>query len=230
MTNVNWERWARASGIVFVVLFVVAYIIYGEQPKVGASGEELVSFYDGDRGRVLTASIIFSVAILFLIWFAASIASTLREAGQGGWGAATIGSSATLAAVFYVLILLGIGLSYSIAGTGDPGVTAALNDLAWAAVVMVAFPGALVIFAATMGLWRAGIVATWYGWTGLAATIVALLAGTTWTTDGFWAPDGAYSRFVAPIVVLAWIAVTSGILYARTSTEAAPERAAIPTP
>ena len=35
MATVNWERWARASGIVFFVLFVVAFIVFGtDQPKV----------------------------------------------------------------------------------------------------------------------------------------------------------------------------------------------------
>ncbi len=37
MSNVNWERLWRASGIAFVVMFVIAYVIYGDQPKVSAS-------------------------------------------------------------------------------------------------------------------------------------------------------------------------------------------------
>jgi hypothetical protein len=54
---------------------------------VGASADELVSFYDGDRTRILIASVLFGGALLFLLWFGAAIASTLRDAGQGGWGA-----------------------------------------------------------------------------------------------------------------------------------------------
>jgi len=228
MTNVAWERWARATGIVFVVLFVVAYIIYGDQPKVGASTDDIVAFYDGDRGRIITGSIIFSVALLFLLWFVAAIASTLREAGQGGWGAATIGAGATIAGMNYLLITLGVGLAYSIAGTGEAGVLSALNDLAWTVIVLTSFPAGLAIGAATMGLWRAGIVADWFGWAGLAASVLVLLAGTTWAMDGFWATDGAYSRFISPFVAMVWIAVTSGILYMR-STATAPEREAVPT-
>jgi hypothetical protein len=57
MMNVNWERLWRASGIAFVVQFIIAYVIYGDQPKVGASAGALVSFYDGDRGRVLIAAV-----------------------------------------------------------------------------------------------------------------------------------------------------------------------------
>jgi len=231
MTTVNWERWSRATGIVFVVLFIVAYIIYGDQAKVGASTDELASFYVDDRGRVLTASVIFGVAIIFFLWFAAAVASTLRDAGQGGWAGATIASSTAVAGVFFVLITLGAGLAYSIAGpTGSEDVIRALNDLSWAVVVMTSFPATLLILASSIGLWRAGIITAGLGWAGLAGAIIVLLGGTTWADDGFWAPDGAYSRFITPIVFLAWIAIVSGLLYARApSTAQAPERAAVPT-
>lgn len=226
MTNVNWERYWRGSGIGFVVMFVVAYVIYGDQPKVGASAEELVSFYDGDRTRILIASVLFGGAVLFLLWFAAAIASTLRDAGQGGWGVAATASSAALAAVFFVLITVGAALAHSIAGSGNDAVTSGLNDLAWACVVMVSFPAAMLIMAGTFGLRRAGLISNALFSAGLAAVVLVLLGGTTWASDGIWAPDGAYSRFISPIVALAWTAVVSGLLFTKgPSTAPAPERA-----
>jgi hypothetical protein len=97
---------------------------------VGASAVKLVSFYDGDRTRILIATVIFGGAVLFLLRFAAAIASTLRDAGQGGWGAAATASSAALAAVFFLLITVVAALAYSIAGSGNIAVTSGLNDLA----------------------------------------------------------------------------------------------------
>ena len=41
---VDWERNWRGSGIGLVLFFIVAYVIYGSQPKVGASTGTLVSF------------------------------------------------------------------------------------------------------------------------------------------------------------------------------------------
>jgi magnesium-transporting ATPase (P-type) len=231
MTNVNWERWARASGIAFAVLFIISYLIYGDQPEVGASADELASFYFGDRGRILTASVLFSGAVLFLLWFAAAIASTLRDAGLGGWAAATTASSAALAAVFFVLITLSAALAYSITGSNAPAITAALNDLAWACLVTGSFPAAMLIMAGTFGLRRAGILSDALWLAGVLATVLVLLGGTTWATDGFWAPDGAYSRFIEPIVALAWVVVVSWLLYARgPSTPRTPQREATPAP
>jgi hypothetical protein len=37
-TPVFWERLWRMSGINFVVFFIIAYVIYGHQPQVGAGG------------------------------------------------------------------------------------------------------------------------------------------------------------------------------------------------
>jgi hypothetical protein len=196
MVNVNWERLWRASGIAFVVLFIISYVIYGDQPTVGASADKLVSFYDGDRGRILTATILFSGAVLFLLWFAAAIASTLRDAGQGGWAAATTAPSAALAAVFFVLITLNAALAYSIAGSGNDTITSGLNDVAWACVVIASVPAAMLIMTGTFGLWRAGIVSNALGLAGFIAVVLVLLGGTTWATDGIWAPNGAYSRFI----------------------------------
>jgi hypothetical protein len=227
MTNLFWERLWRSSGISFVVFFIIAYIIYGDQPKVGASAEKLVSFYDGDRTRILIATVIFGLAVLNLLWFAAAITSTLRDSGQGGWGAAATASSAALGAAFFLLITVGAALAYSIAGSGNDTVTSGLNDFAWALVVIVSFPAAMLIMAGTFGLWRAGIISNALFWAGVAAVVLVLLGGTTWASDGFWAPDGAYSRFISPIIALAWVTVVSGLLFTREPSSArAPERTA----
>jgi hypothetical protein len=229
--NPDWERLWRSAGIQFVVLFIIAWIIYGDQPKVGASAEKLVSFYDGDRTRILIATVIFGLAVLNLLWFAAAITSTLRDAGQGGWGAAATAASAALGTVFFLLITVGAALAYSIAGSGNSAVTSGLNDLAWALVVIVSFPAAMLIMAGTFGLWRARIISNALFSAGVAAVVLVLLGGTTWATDGFWAPDGAYSRFISPIIGLAWIVVISGLLVMRgPSTAGAVERPAVPAP
>ncbi len=55
----NWDRMWRGSGAVFVVLTIVAFFIYGSQPELGASPAELLSFFHGDRTRILIATVVF---------------------------------------------------------------------------------------------------------------------------------------------------------------------------
>jgi hypothetical protein len=227
---VDWERNWRGSGIGFVLFFIVAYVIYGSQPKVGASTGTLVSFYDGDRTRILIAAVILGIGVLNLLWFAAALSNELRAAGQGTWAAAATAASAALGVIFFLLIMVSASLAYSIAGSGNNQLTSGLNDLSWVLTVIASFPAAMLIMAGSFGLREAGAISRTSFLTGVAAVVLVLLGGTTWAGDGFWAPDGAYARFITPIVALAWIAVVSGLLYVRSpSTVSTRERAAVPT-
>src|SRR5580692_1788623 len=102
-THAFWERLWRTGGIQFVVFLIIAYVIYGYQPQVGASADSLVAFYHGNRARILIAAVFSGLNVLNLMWFAAAIKTTLADAGQDGWGAAATASSAALAGLFLLI-------------------------------------------------------------------------------------------------------------------------------
>jgi hypothetical protein len=211
-TPAFWERLWRAAGIQSVGLFIIGYIIYGYQPHVGASAAALAAFYDGNRTRILIAAVFFGLSILNLLWFAAALRTTLADVRQDGWGAAATASSAALGGLFLLLVTVGAALAYSIAGSRNHALPSGLNDFAWAGVVLTSFPRAMLIMAGTFGLWRAGLISNGLFAAGVAAVVLVLLGGTTWLSGGFWAPDGAYSRFVSPIIGLVWVLVVSRVL------------------
>jgi hypothetical protein len=225
----DWDRIWRGSGIGAVLFLVVAGVLYGSSPKVGASAEKLVSFYDGDRTRILIATVIFCIGFLNLLWFAAALSTDLRDEGKSGWGAAVTASSAALGAMLFARMTVRAALAFSISGSGSTGVTSGLNDLAWALSVIVSFSAAMLVMAGSFGLWRAGIISKTAFGAGVAAVVLVLLGGTTWARDGFWAPDGGYA-IVSAIILYLWVAVVSGFLFMRRPSAArAPERAAVPT-
>ena len=215
-TPAFWERLWRTGGIQSVFCFIIAYLVYGHQPQVGASADALVAFYDGDRTRILIAAVFSGLAVLNLMWFAAALRTTLADAGQDGWGAAATASSAALGALFLLLIAVVAALAYSIAGSGNHTLTSGLNDFAWAGVVLTSFPRAMLIMSGAFGLWRARLISNALFAAGVAAVVLVLLGGTTWLSGGFWAPDGAYSRFVSPIIGLVWVVVVSRVLLTRS--------------
>ena len=215
-TGAFWERLWRMSGIQFAVFFIITYVIYGYQPQVGAPTDALVAFYDGHRVRVLIAAFFSGLNLLNLLWFAAALRTTLADAGQDGWGAAATASSTALGGLFLVLITVVAAIAYSIAGSGNHTLTSGLNDLAWVGAVLTSFPRAMLIMAGTFGLWRAGLISNAFFAAGVAAVVLVLLGGTTWLSGGFWSPDGAYSRFVSPIIGLVWVVVVSRILSTRS--------------
>jgi hypothetical protein len=174
-----------------------------------------LSFYHGDRTRILIAVVILGLAILNLMWFAAAIASVLRYAGVGGWGLAAVAASAAVSAVFLAFIAVNAALAYSVAGRGATAVTSGLNDLSWAGAVLAAFPAAMLVMATAFGTWRAGIITSSMFNVGVAAVVLTLLGGTTWASNGFWAPDGTYTKIIAPIIGLAWLGYISVVLTSR---------------
>ena len=214
-TPAFWERLWRTGGIQSIFCFIIAYLVYGNQPQVGASPDALTAFYDGERTRILIAAVFSGLAILNLMWFAAALRTTLADAGQDGWGAAATASSAAVGALFFLLITVVAALAYSIAGSGNQTLTSGLNDFAWAGVVLTSFPRAMLIMSGAFGLWRARLISNALFAAGVAAVVLVLLGGTTWLS-GFWSPYGAYSRFVSPLIGVVWVVVVSRVLLTRS--------------
>jgi hypothetical protein len=222
---VDWGRIWRGNGVITVLFFVVGWIIYGSQPEVGSSANELVSFYDGDRTQILIAAVILGLNVLNLMWFAAALSTDLRDAGTGGWATAATASSAALGGILLLLITLNAALAYSIAGAGNDQITSALSDLSWVLIVLASFPAAMLVMSGSFGLWRAGLISNAWFSAGVAVVVLGVLRGTTWADDGFWAPDGAYSQFITPIIGLVWLTVVSGFLVVRgRSSVSSPDR------
>jgi len=215
-----WERLWRGSGNNFVIFAIVAYVIYGSQPQVGASADGLAAFYVGHRTRILISAVFSGLAVLNLMWFAAALRATLADAGQDGWGGAATASSAAVGALFLLLIAVTAGLAYSIAGSGNQSLTPGLNDLTWALVVLTSFPRAMLIMSGSFGLWRAGLISNRLFGAGVAVVVLGVLGGTTWVNGGLWAPDGAYSRFIWPSIGLVWVLVFNRVLARSPATRA----------
>jgi hypothetical protein len=190
-----WEHLWRTAGLQSVGCFVGAYFVYGYQPEV--------------------AAIFAGMGVLNLMWFAAAIRTTLIDAGQDGWGAGATASSAALGALLFLLVSGQTALTHSIASLGNQPLTSALNDLVWAGVVMTSFPRAMLIMAGTFGLWRGGLISNRQFTAGVVAVVLVLAGGSTWMSDGFWAPSGAYSRFISPAIAFVWIAAVSRVLLNR---------------
>lgn len=223
-----WARIWRSAGIQSMAFFVVGYIIFGDQPGVGASPEKLAAFYSGDRTRILIASVFFGFGVLNLLWFGAALASALRDAGMGGWAGAATAATGAFGGIVLVNVTVVAALAYSIVGSGSPELVSGLNDISWALQVLTSFPAAMVLMAGTFGLWRAQIISNMTYWSIFPGWVLVVLGSTTWARDGFWAADGAYLQFVTPIIFAALVTFFSGLLTLRASTADAPARAAVP--
>src|ERR1700738_3940598 len=71
---------------------------------------------------------------------------------------ASADASAAFGALFLLLIAIGAGLAYSIAGSGNHALASGLNGLGWALLVLSSFPRAMLTMSGAFRLWRAGLV------------------------------------------------------------------------
>jgi hypothetical protein len=210
-----WERLWRTAGIQFVGFYIIAYVIYGYPPGVGASPDALVAFYGGNQARILIATVFLGLNVLNLMWFAAALKTTLADVGQDGWGSAATASSAAFGGLYLLLISMDAALAYSISGSGNQMFLSGLNDVAWALFVLTSFPRAMLIMSAAFGFWRARLISNALFVVGVTLVVLGVLGGTTWLS-GLWAPDGIYSRFILPTISLVWVLVVSRVLLTRS--------------
>lgn len=225
--GLDWERLGRASGAIFVVIAAVAFIVMGEQPAISDAPEEIVAYFDGDRGRILTGTVLFGIALAMSGFFVGTIANMLREAGQGRVAATTIVLGGAFLAIQCLVTAVSGALALNIAAAGDAGLAHALYSLGWASDVLSAFPLAGVLVVISIGLSRVRAIPDWLLFAGLGAALVTALRGTNWARDGFWSPTGAWA-IITIIVVMLWLLVTSVVLY--RAAGAAPVAMAAPGP
>ena len=218
--SIDWERWSRGAGIAFVVLTIASFVVGGEPPAVGDAPEDVISYYDNDRGQILASSFLFALALGFWLWFAGSVANGLRERGQGRVGATVVGAATAFVAVQLVATGLNAVLAFSVAGDGDLAVAKALFDLTWALDVLAAVPSAVFFLAAAVGLRRTETIPSWLSWAGIAVAALFVLRTTTWAREGFWSPTGEYLFVLIPLASL-WILALSVTLVRAASSEVA---------
>src|SRR5581483_6910403 len=125
------RRLDAATGVIFAVVALVAFVLPGAPPKADASPEKLVNFFAGHRGDILAGDFLLGVAAFFFLWFLGSVRSYLR-AGEGGAGrvsSAAFGGGVVGTALLLAGAAVLNGTSFKIAYSGDVNLLRALFDI-----------------------------------------------------------------------------------------------------
>jgi len=223
MDGRNWDRWAAASGVVFVALFVAGFFSTTKPPSLNAANPKWVQFVLGHTKELKISSILFGLAMIAFLWFAGSMASRLRAAGETRIASTLM--AATAAAVAIAGLLVACQAALVRIAADDATQVKGFVDLMQVGGVIFAFPSCVIVAALALGALRSRLLPTWYGWLSALAAVVVLFGGGALAQKGFYSPDGAYSVIVT-IVFAAWVLVTSGLLVAETGR--APRAAAAP--
>jgi hypothetical protein len=215
MNDDRFVEYGAATGIVFVVLSLVGFIVLPTPPDLNAPSQDWASYFLGHHDGVRASVVLLAVAMFFFIWFLGTLTSVLRIAT----GTPRLPSIAFAGGILGAASLL-VGLAaeavaaYRPQGV-DPLITRAMNDIFVMAGV-AGIPAFTALFAATaVVILRTGAFPAWLGWLLVAAAAVQPLTfGALFTKHGAFAGDGVLGLFVPVIVAFVAIFALSALITA----------------
>jgi hypothetical protein len=200
MNGWRWSRLDFLPGILFVVLFVVAFALTGD---TGDTAQELAEFYaEGDnRAKAFASFFLFLAGMLAFLWFLGALRAALAtvEPPPGRMTPLAFGSGLVSATLLIGAISTFVAPAGAAEQEGFEFDANAANVIANAGYAM--FVAALVIAALFVAVvssiaLRTAVLPRWLAWLGLPVAVVML-----------------FSIFFFPLFVfLAWVLVVSVVM------------------
>jgi hypothetical protein len=213
---VGLARWAPVSGIIFVALWIVLFVV-AKDP--GDTDAEITAYFadDGNRTRQITTFFLVLGAGLFFVWFLTVLRGRLARAeGRPGpltalaFGAGLVSVGLWLvAAVFFAAIASAVDFTENDLYTVEPNTFRLIDNMGYTLWFSGTTIASLVVVATSILSVKTGFVPKWIGWLGFVAAATMLVA--------FF--------FIPFLIWLGWVLVVSVVLIWKPS-ETAPTAAA----
>jgi hypothetical protein len=187
--NGRYEWLAPLTGVAFVVLVIISFVIAGEPPSADDPAQEIVDHYIDNKDSVQIGAFLGTIAGTLLIFFFGYVRKILRAAeGEGGM-------LSLLALAGAVIIALGAAIdgtiSFAIAEAADDIEPASVQTLQalWDNDFLPFALGTQVLWFATgISIVRHGALPKWLGWVAIVFGVASLtpigffafLAGAVW--------------------------------------------------
>jgi hypothetical protein len=212
----NREWLAPLTGVAFVVVAIIGFVVGGEPPGADDPVQEIVDHYVDNKDSVQVGAGLVSISAAFLIFFAGYLRKVLRAAeGEGGVLSAVV---LVGAAVMAVGAAIDSTISFALAEAADdvdPTAVQALQALWDNDFMPLALGSAVFLLASGISIVRHAALPKWLGWAAILFGVLSL------TPVGFFGFLGG----------ALWILVVSVMLAqrARPATPAAPQAPTPPT-
>ena len=177
------------TGVAFIVLAIVSFVVAGEPPDADEPVQEIVDHYVDDKDSIQIGALVAGVAVLLLIFFGAYLRKVLAAAeGPGGMlsAVALVGTS-----IMAVGVAIDLTISIALAEAADdiePAAVQALQALWDHDFVPVALGAAVLLWSTGLSIVRHGALPKWIGWIAILLAVisvtpagfVAFLGGAVW--------------------------------------------------
>ena len=203
-------RLAPLTGVIFAVLVVVAGVAGGESPGTNEPTAKIVSYYAKESSQVKTSAVLFSLAFLFVVMFAAALRSYLRRTPAAEGLSALVLAGAVLMAAG---VLLGAGVEFGLANEIHhlgPESVKTLNfineEMAFLPVIGGAF---LFAIGSGLAILSGAQLPRWLGWVAIVLAIAVLI------------PPASFPALLGFAI---WSVIVSILMYRRTGPDASAPR------
>ncbi len=211
----SMARWSPVSGVVFVVLWIVAFAVTNNTPESGDSDASIVDYYNssGHRNRDIAAFFCVLVGALFFVWFLSALRTRLAraEGKAGGLTAAAFGGGLVSAGLWLSAAALFTAPSFARSDTSkfqlDPNTFRILNDVGYSFWFGGTTVAVVTVVATALLSLRAGPLPKWLAWLSFLVALTMLVAFV----------------FIPILIWLGWVLVVSIVLIWKQET---PEDAA----
>jgi hypothetical protein len=198
MTEDRYARYGASTGIVFVVLLVIGFLIVTPTPPdLDAPVGDWTTYYSDHQDAINTAVVIITLAVLAFIWFLGTLVSALRVALGSPRLPAIAFAGGILSTAFFLLAMTAVAVAAHRPDEISPELTRALNDMGLL-VGVPAIAGLSAFFGATgLSILRSALMPDWLGWLAIVAAAAQLLTfGALFTDTGAFAADGVLALFI----------------------------------
>jgi hypothetical protein len=193
------DRAAAATGIGFVVLALVAFLI-----ALGPGDDEDIREYFADNaGAIKWQAFLFGLSGFLYLWFFGTLAAATRaaRAAESRLPAITVAAAGATAALYFV------GIASNLTLAELDGAEPLLWDLGGAAFAMSNFTAAALIGSASLALLRTALLPLGLGYAGLALTLLLWVNGGAQTMS-----DADLLANITFFAFLLWTLVASALL------------------
>jgi hypothetical protein len=171
----RWPAWAPLTGIAFVALLVLAFIISGETPSADDPAQKVLDFYKENGTDQVWAAALLGWGTLFFLFFLGVLRSTLNavEGGPPRLSAVAFAGGIILA----VGMLSFAGFGFTLGADGDElggEAVQALNALNSDFFFLIAVGGGALMISTGILSISSGALPAWLGWLALLIGIVAV--------------------------------------------------------
>jgi hypothetical protein len=208
-------RWGGLAGIGAVLFAIVARIVMGGTPRSTDTMGVIASYMNDNRGRILLAAVLYSIAIALFLWFGATLATMFRRADDAsGMPAIVLAGFTFVSAIAFVAIAMFGAAAYALTVHAGLLILAAVP---FSATTVLATIGgiamALPLAAVAMAIARTHVFPMWMAYfAGIVGLVSLVAAFTVWATKGAWAPGGWIPAYIPMVLLGLWILAASGLL------------------